>query len=213
MDPMVIKYVGLSGIIYGLHVLLALAQIGLCLFLVLNGKILLSNKRHLGKWAGRFGLIINERFGQNPINGWLMILTGVALILPLLGLSYWIAIVACPVSIYWIIALTGSSDRIERKKAGKLMHKGLIIGAVFVFGFTIWEQKDLIRTAAVISYKAAYWEMEEVYGWQKTNNPNAPKVGELAPDFELTDVTGTKTVRLSDFRGKKPVVLLFGSFT
>ncbi len=32
--------------------------------------------------------------------------------------------------------------------------------------------------------------------------------GELAPDFELVDVTG-KPVRLSDYRGKKNVVLVF----
>jgi peroxiredoxin len=32
--------------------------------------------------------------------------------------------------------------------------------------------------------------------------------GELAPDFELKDVTGN-TVRLSSFRGSKPVVLAF----
>ena len=32
--------------------------------------------------------------------------------------------------------------------------------------------------------------------------------GELAPDFELEDVNG-KLVRLSDFRGNKPVVLSF----
>ncbi len=32
--------------------------------------------------------------------------------------------------------------------------------------------------------------------------------GEPAPDFELTDING-KPVRLSDFRGKKPVVIAF----
>ena len=32
--------------------------------------------------------------------------------------------------------------------------------------------------------------------------------GEPAPDFELTDVNGN-LVRLSDLRGKKPVVLAF----
>ena len=32
--------------------------------------------------------------------------------------------------------------------------------------------------------------------------------GEPAPEFELTDVNGN-VVRLSDFRGKKPVVLAF----
>jgi len=32
--------------------------------------------------------------------------------------------------------------------------------------------------------------------------------GEPAPDFELTDVSGS-LVRLTDFRGSKPVVLAF----
>lgn len=42
--------------------------------------------------------------------------------------------------------------------------------------------------------------------------PQAPqtklKVGDLAPDFSLSDTTGNK-VKLSDFRGKKNVVLAF----
>ncbi len=44
-------------------------------------------------------------------------------------------------------------------------------------------------------------------------NPPAPptthlKVGDEAPDFELTDTTGKK-VKLSEFKGKKNVVLAF----
>jgi peroxiredoxin len=35
------------------------------------------------------------------------------------------------------------------------------------------------------------------------------KIGELAPDFLLPDVTNKTTVRLSEYRGKKPVVLAF----
>lgn len=42
--------------------------------------------------------------------------------------------------------------------------------------------------------------------------PQAPqtqlKVGDVAPDFSLSDTTGNK-VKLSDFRGKKNVVLAF----
>ena len=49
--------------------------------------------------------------------------------------------------------------------------------------------------------------------WQKKHDANAPKVGDLAPDFELADVNGENLVRLSDFRDRKPVALVFGSFT
>jgi hypothetical protein len=49
--------------------------------------------------------------------------------------------------------------------------------------------------------------------WQKKYDDNAPKVGDLAPDFELADVSGEYHVCLSDFSGCKPVALIFGSFT
>ena len=49
--------------------------------------------------------------------------------------------------------------------------------------------------------------------WQKKHNSLAPKLGDIAPDFELLDTKGQNAIRLSDFRGKKPVVLVFGSFT
>ncbi len=49
--------------------------------------------------------------------------------------------------------------------------------------------------------------------WQKKYGADAPRVGDLAPDFEFTDASGNRQIRLSDFRGRKPVALIFGSFT
>jgi hypothetical protein len=40
-----------------------------------------------------------------------------------------------------------------------------------------------------------------------------PKVGDRAPDFTLKSPDGKQTVHLADFLGKKPAVLVFGSFT
>ena len=48
---------------------------------------------------------------------------------------------------------------------------------------------------------------------QKALDVQAPKAGDLAPDFTLSDITGTESITLSDFRSKKPVALIFGSFT
>ena len=39
------------------------------------------------------------------------------------------------------------------------------------------------------------------------------KVGDPAPDFELKRLDGKGKVKLSRFRDKRPVVLIFGSYT
>lgn len=43
--------------------------------------------------------------------------------------------------------------------------------------------------------------------------PDLLKVGEQAPDFTLKSPNGKKEVALSSFKGKKPVALVFGSYT
>ncbi|MBI4296562.1 MAG: hypothetical protein HY667_05550 [Chloroflexi bacterium] len=48
--------------------------------------------------------------------------------------------------------------------------------------------------------------------WQEQLDALAPKVGDIAPDFELYDVNGEGPVHLSDFR-EQPVALIFGSYT
>jgi Flp pilus assembly protein TadD len=40
-----------------------------------------------------------------------------------------------------------------------------------------------------------------------------PKLEEMAPDFDLPDLASGKKVRLRDFRGKTPVVVVFGSYS
>jgi len=42
---------------------------------------------------------------------------------------------------------------------------------------------------------------------------DGPPVGTLAPDFELAPPQGGERTRLSGWRGKKPVALVFGSYT
>ena len=49
--------------------------------------------------------------------------------------------------------------------------------------------------------------------WQDRYDALAPKEGDIAPDFELRDVSGENPVRLSAFRGRKPVALILGSYT
>ena len=41
----------------------------------------------------------------------------------------------------------------------------------------------------------------------------APALGSMAPEFDLPRLGSAERVRLSSFRGKKPVALIFGSYT
>ncbi len=54
---------------------------------------------------------------------------------------------------------------------------------------------------------------DQITAWQREHDASAPRVGDLAPDFTLQDVTGEHSVTLSSFRGDRPVALVFGSFT
>jgi hypothetical protein len=48
--------------------------------------------------------------------------------------------------------------------------------------------------------------------WLEARNGTL-KVGDMAPDFDLATLDGKSRVKLSDYRGQKPVVLVFGSYT
>lgn len=49
--------------------------------------------------------------------------------------------------------------------------------------------------------------------WQEKHDPLAPKTGDIAPDFTLSDINGENSLALADFRDDRPVALIFGSFT
>ncbi len=44
-------------------------------------------------------------------------------------------------------------------------------------------------------------------------NDSAPKVGKAAPGFKLKSLDGKQEFELAGLKGKKPVVLFFGSYT
>ena len=46
-----------------------------------------------------------------------------------------------------------------------------------------------------------------------SRDDRAPKVGEWAPVFKAKSLDGKRETDLASFRGKRPVVLFFGSYT
>jgi hypothetical protein len=55
--------------------------------------------------------------------------------------------------------------------------------------------------------------LKGLFGGEIGSFREGPDVGQSAPDFRLGAIDTRKTFALSDYRGKKPVVLVFGSFT
>ena len=68
--------------------------------------------------------------------------------------------------------------------------------------------------AAPAAYRA-YSFYQEMTFWSEEMGHGEGKlaVGDQAPDFELQFKKSEETVRLSAFRGERPVALIFGSYT
>lgn len=43
--------------------------------------------------------------------------------------------------------------------------------------------------------------------------PPAPQIGDLAPTVKLKSLDGKQETDISSFRGKRPIILFFGSYT
>ena len=100
---------------------------------------------------------------------------------------------------------------------------------MLVFGAPVWAEDSGAPKSMAEAAKGrmANEDYRDILG----RPGNGPKVGEMAPDFNLMplkfyefgiderEITKEnagdlyKAVRLSDFRGHKPVVLIFGSYT
>src|SRR5262245_20363774 len=92
-------------------------------------------------------------------------------------------------------------------------------GYVIAFGLTV-----IVAVLAVVRARRRRWPAWLALGFSSLlllagawfnfvgarvpDAPTALRVGERAPDFALPDAAG-RTVALADYRGKKPVVLVF----
>jgi HEAT repeat protein len=71
-----------------------------------------------------------------------------------------------------------------------------------------WGVRPMMAAALERTDRPNQVELRKDLAEYDLSNMDSARIGELAPDFTLTDFTG-KTYRLSQFRGKKTVVLRF----
>ena len=97
-----------------------------------------------------------------------------------------------------------------------------------ISGLSDEHRQDLRRVVAAIQEaRGRITARELLEGWQANlsaevraaleailvRDETGPNVGEAAPDFSLKRLGSEERVRLSDFRGRRPVALAFGSYT
>jgi hypothetical protein len=128
-----------------------------------------------------------------------------------IGAPVGLSLAACFGALAFLILLENQISDAERIR-GRVLRYAAIAFAATASLFMIWEGEDNLVLGADLLVNSKEWRDEEL-AWQLAGDPKSPKVGDLAPDFELQDPDGNVRVRLSDFRGKRPVALVFGSYT
>jgi hypothetical protein len=208
MDPSTMNFFLYSIII---HSILVVLQAGLAGFLILSGilNIFLINPDI--KLLRTLGLLPPIPEEKKNVHGSIRIILGVALLLPLIGVPYGVSGIAAILAFIFMI-YEHRNRQTQVKNRGSLMRYAMM-GLAFICSVSIFFDKaDNLVAGKDFLFWGAFFRQEAIR-IQIHGEKNTPKLGDLAPDFELSDPSGTKSIRLSDYRDKKPVVLVFGSFT
>ena len=216
MDPSYETVVEVSGLLwtmvaYLIHGAVVFAQVSLACFLVASGAHGMLGADRDGVWLRRLGATaVGEPNAR--VSGALRMLLGGSMFAPLvLGAPMVVSLLAS-LGAFALLLWTERQLPISSWPEGRFVRRSAIGFAAVASVFMMWEREDNLALASDVLLPAVEWRNEEL-GWQLERDPESPKVGNLAPDFELQSPDGETQVRLSDFRGKRPVALVFGSYT
>jgi hypothetical protein len=184
------------ALVYALHAAMLFMQMALAAFLLVTGVRQLRPSAASGDKAwGALRVLLGS-----------LLLAPYALAAPV-AVSLGASIVACGVLLSFERRAPAA-----RPRPARLVGSAAAAFAALAALMMAWEREDNIAMGSDLLLRTSEWRAEEV-AWQQSNDPRSPKVGEMAPDFALQDPSGEEQVRLSDFRGKRPVALVFGSYT
>ncbi|MCP4750404.1 MAG: hypothetical protein GY866_05900 [Proteobacteria bacterium] len=197
---------------YLVHLVLTVLQSGLVGLLILSGVVNIGWHNREVRLLRYLGLAVTVPEPKRAQYGLIKIGLGLLLLMPLVtGVSYVLSALAGIAALLFLI-FQEKMIQPEVKRPGIIMRHALMLVAVICTGFMFYEGADNLALGVDIMRKANKYRIQEM-NWQLESDRQSPKVGDLAPDFELADTTGRHQIRLSDFRGRKPVALIFGAHT
>ena len=197
--------------VYLLHAGLVFLHASLACFLLGTGAHNLLMPNFDRGWLRRIGAI-EIGAPRTRLFGGVRIVLGLMMLAPIsVGAPTGISLVAVIGALSFLIILERQVLDADGLR-GRFMRRAAIAFAAISALFILWEGEDNLVLGADLLVHSVEWRNEEV-AWQNSLDRKSPKVGELAPDFELQDPQGNVRIRLSDFRGRRPVALVFGSYT
>lgn len=202
MDPTYVNVMGSCelayvALVYLLRAVVAVAQIGVACFLLVIGA-----RRLVGARAER-----RAQGGALHIGSALMLVAPVAI-----GAPVAVSILGAPIAFGLLVLPVGRHTPQPSSWRKRAVRRSAVAIAAILALFMLWEGEDNLTLRADLLVDAVESRNDEI-AWQHANDPRSPKVGDLAPDFELQDPAGRVQVRLSGFRDQRPVALVIGSFT
>ncbi len=110
--------------------------------------------------------------------------------------------------------MSGQSKRVWIQRGVKLGAAVLALWLVFSASlFAVMCQPPIVFNRVMAKMPPlAFFVLPFETLWLQARNGSL-RVGDTAPDFQLVTADRSSEVRLSSFRGQKPVVLIFGSHT
>ncbi len=216
MDPSYETVVDVRDLIwtlaaYLLHGLILLLHTGLAGFLLGTGVHNLLLPRRDGAWLRTLG-VTGIGGPRTRVFGAVRIALGLLLLAPVAVGAPMAASLLAGIGAFVLLLVVERQMPATDRPGGRLVRRSAIIFAAVASAFMLWEGEDNLALGADLFLHSMEWRNEEL-AWQRSLDPKSPKVGDLAPDFELQDPEGNVRVRLSDFRGQRPVALVFGSYT
>ena len=216
MDPGYETIVDLSDLIwtlavYVLHGVIVFLHMSLAAFLLGTGTHNLLLPQRDGIWLRRLGAT-GIGGSRRRVFGAVRIALGLLLLAPVAVAAPMGASLLAGIGAFVLLLVAERQIPAADRPRGRLVRRSAITFAAVASLFMLWESEDNLVLGADLLLHSMEWRNEEV-AWQRSLDPKSPKLGDLAPDFELQDPEGNVRVRLSDFRGNRPVALVFGSYT
>jgi len=200
-----------TAAVYLLHGGIVFAQTSLAFFLLGTGAHNLLAPEFDRNWLRRLGAIVPIG-SKTRLSGGIRVAFGLFMLAPIsIGAPTGLSLVGSLGALALLIVVEQRALDAD-SLYGHFIRRSAIAFAAISSLFILWEGEDNLVLGADLLIHSMEWRNEEI-AWQNSLDPKSPKIGDLAPDFELQDPEGNVRIRLSDFRGKRPVALVFGSYT